>query len=241
MKMFVTDYDGTLFTNNKALKLNKKKIKKLHKLNVIITVSTGRSYASIKEQLTKYNIYYDYINCSDGSFIFNNKDELINFYKMNKDIANDVLTFANSINHKEIQICYPREYSDVLKNDLDIAGINVVIESLKMTDDIKNKFYQLKEKHNDYNFLYYDHGDYIYLCIKAKNVSKALSLQYMQNYLNINSKDIFVIGDSNNDIEMIREYNGVSIISDNLDVLAVSSRQYHQVYEYIDDIIVKIS
>ena len=28
MKMFVTDYDGTLFTNNKALKLNKKKIKK---------------------------------------------------------------------------------------------------------------------------------------------------------------------------------------------------------------------
>ena len=63
----------------------------------------------------------------------------------------------------------------------------------------------------------------------------------MQNYLNINSKDIFVIGDSNNDIEMIRDDNGVSIISDNLDVLAVSSRQYHQVYEYIDDIIVKIS
>ena len=57
--MFVTDYDGTLFTNNKALKLNKKKIKKLHKLNVIITISTGRSYTSIKEQLTKYNIYYD--------------------------------------------------------------------------------------------------------------------------------------------------------------------------------------
>ena len=52
---FVTDYDETLFVNEKDLKENIKMFRKLQENNTKIVIATGRSYPSIKNQIDIYN------------------------------------------------------------------------------------------------------------------------------------------------------------------------------------------
>ena len=47
-------------------------------------------------QLTKNNIYYDYIHSADGSIIYDKNNNLINFYEMNHEIIKEVLTLKYS-------------------------------------------------------------------------------------------------------------------------------------------------
>ena len=91
MKLFVTDYDGTLFTDELSLSINRNKLLELHKLGFIIVISTGRSFDSIKKQVEKYNLFYDYLHCADGSIIYNNENKLILFNEIEHDIVNEIL------------------------------------------------------------------------------------------------------------------------------------------------------
>ena len=235
MKLFVTDYDGTLFIDEINLAINRKKLLELHKLGFIITISTGRSFKSIRKQLEEHNLYYDYIHCADGSIIYDNKDNLINFFEIEHSIVNEILKLKEKAIIEDIQISYPLEYKNIYNKNDKIAGINLVIKSELIDKNFVLEFMNLKEKYPNYNFLFYDHGDYAYLCVKKEYVNKACAIKFMQDLLQISKDNIYVIGDSFNDLEMIMEYNGVSIIG-NSDVNKKSKKVYHQVYEYVNDI-----
>ena len=58
MKLFVTDYDGTLFVNDKQMKSTVKKIKKLREHGFDVVIATGRSITSITNQTQIHNIPY---------------------------------------------------------------------------------------------------------------------------------------------------------------------------------------
>ena len=86
MKLFVTDYDGTLFVNEKQIKNTVKKLKKLREKDFIIAIATGRSITSITNQTIIYNIPYDYIICADGSVTYDNKGKVIQKFCIDKTI-----------------------------------------------------------------------------------------------------------------------------------------------------------
>jgi len=236
MKLFVTDFDGTLFIDEMNIQINRKRLLELHNLGFIIVISTGRSFSSIKNQTIKYNLYYDYLHCADGSIIYDKDDNLINFYEMEHDIVKSLLNLSTKIKYEEIQIGYPLKYENTYNSNDKICGINIVLTPEFYNKNFANEFVGLKEKFPNYNFLIYDHGNYIYLCVKRENISKAMGIKFMENYLNIKKENIFVIGDSDNDLEMIKEYNGVGIINNNENIQNNAKKLYHQVYEYIDEI-----
>lgn len=235
MKLFVTDYDRTLYINDENFKINKKMLLELHKLGVIIAISTGRCFESIKRQLIENNIYYDYIHCADGSIIYDKDDHLISFSEMDPSIINQILSLKEEAVIEEVQIIYPKRYESTYNSHDKVAGINLIIKTESVNKDFVNKFLNLKRKFTNYNFLYYEHIDFAYLCVKKEHVNKAYGIKIMEKILNINPKDIYVIGDSYNDREMIQEYNGVSIIG-NEEINKLSKKCYHYVYEYINKI-----
>lgn len=240
MKLFITDYDETLYIDNANFNINKSKLLELHKLGIIIIISTGRCFNSIKKQLVKNNIYYDYLHCADGSILYDKNDNLIKFYDIDHKIIQEIISLKENAKVEDIQISYSNEYKNKYNKNDKIAGINLVIKNELLDKDFVNNFLNLKNKYSNYNFLYYTHVDYTYLCVKKENVNKAFAIKYMSELLNINPKDIYVIGDSFNDIEMIKEYNGASIIG-NDEVNKVSKKTYHYVYEYINDILEDLS
>ena len=72
--------------------------------------------------------------------------------------------------------------------------------------------------------------------IKNKDVSKSKGIEFLANYLNINKEDIYVIGDSDNDYEMIKDYNGVCVINSTDNIKNVSSKVYEKISDYLKEL-----
>lgn len=235
MQLFITDYDGTLFTDELSLTINRNKLLELHNLGFIIIISTGRDFNSIKKQTIKHHLYYDYLHCADGSIIYDKLDNLINFCEMEHEIVERILQLKEKAIIEQIQIGYPLEYKQDYNKFDKIAGINLVIKSELLDMNFVNEFLGLQVEYPNYNFLFYDHGDYAFLCVKKQNVDKSYGIRFMQKLLKVKKEDIYVIGDSYNDLEMIKNYDGVSIIG-NTEINNISKKTYHQLYEYVNEI-----
>jgi len=240
MKLFITDYDGTLYNNDTELKENIIMIKKLQKMDFKIVISTGRSYPSIKNQVDIHNIPYDYLSCADGSVIYDNKGDMLAMFPMDNKIIKPFQEFYKDLNYEEIQHVYPEGYSNILKDDnSELLGINICMSTINYTEELVNKFIKMSKNYPEYNFLNYMHPNYSYLCIKPKGITKSSAINYLINKDNVLIKNTYVIGDSYNDYEMIRDYDGVCMKTSCNEVLKISKKSYKTVRDYIIDIIKK--
>lgn len=237
MKLFVTDYDGTLFTDEVSIKENIKYLKELQKKNTKIVIDTGRSYPSIMIQLKLYNIPYDYIICADGSILYDNNGNVIKLYEMNEEIIEPYRNFYKDINFEEMQFAYKEGYSNILRSIKGLLGINVCIATKNYTKELEEKMFNMNKLYPDYSFFSYSHPDFSYLCVKPKGITKATLITYLMNEYNINKKDIYVIGDSDNDYGMIKEFDGVAMTMSYPKILEISKKTYNSVSDYIKDIL----
>lgn len=237
MKLFITDYDGTLFTSEESIKKNILKLKELQKNDFIIVISTGRSYPSIKEQIKMYNIPYDYLTCADGSVTFDNKGNLVNCYKIDKDIVKPFMDYYKDLNYEEIQFSYTDSYQNQYNENKDLLGINICISTRLYTEKLVKSFYKLKKKYRQFNYLAYSHPNYSYLCVKPVNISKSSAVSFLAKELNIKKHDIYLIGDSSNDLEMLKDFKGVCMTNSYPDILKNIKKRYNEVSDYIDDIL----
>ena len=209
-------------------------LKKLHNNNFLIIISTGRSYPSIKNQINLYNIYYDYLSCADGSIIYDNKGNIVSLYPINNDIIKPYMNFYKDLNYEEIQFSYPEGYSNILKENNDkLLGINICISTINYTKELVDKFNEMSKKYPNYNFLSYMHPNFSYLCIKPIGITKSSAIKYLMNKHGILMKEIYVIGDSYNDFEMIRDYHGVCMNTSCKEVLDISKNRFASVKDYI--------
>ena len=237
MKLLVTDYDGTLFINELDLKNNINYLNMWKKLGNKIMISTGRSYPSIKNQVDIYNIPYDYLSCADGSIIYDKDGNILEMFIMDSKIIKDFQKFYNNLNYEEIQFVYPTGYSNKLINITNILGINICISTQNYTKEIVDSFILMSKDYPDYSFLNYMHPNFSYLCVKPNGINKSSTINYLKNNLGINDNNIYVIGDSDNDYEMIKNYGGVAMNTSCQSVLNIATRVYSSVSEYIEEII----
>ena len=237
MKLFVTDYDDTLYTSDQSIIKNIEMFNKLKEHNFLIMISTGRSYPSIKKQINTYNIIYDFISCADGSIIYDKNKNIIYKDALNPKIINDFIKFYQTLNYEEIQFSYPKGYQNILGNTKNLLGINICLSNDNYNQDTVNKFYKLKEKYPNYNYLCYKHPNFSYLCIKPKDISKSYAITYLINKLKIKKEDVYVIGDSSNDFEMIKDYHGVGMYNSCDEILSIVNKTYSEVSDYSIDIL----
>ena len=236
MKLLVTDYDGTLFIDESDIKENIKHLKKWQENGNLIMISTGRSYPSIKNQVDIYNIPYDYLSCADGSIIYDKNSHILKMYEMNKEIVETFKKFYQGLNYEEIQFSYPTGYANILLNNKNLLGINICLSNENYTKKTVNDFDLMSKKYPDYHFLKYMHTNFSYLCIKPKGIDKSSTVDYLKDELNLNENDIYIIGDSDNDVEMIKKYHGVGMNISCPSILNIVKKLYPSVRDFIEDI-----
>lgn len=86
-KLLVSDYDMTLkviydFKNDFLIKANIEAIRELINNGHIFMLNTGRDYNSIKEEVDKNHIPYNYLACNDGTILLDENDKLIHYYDL---------------------------------------------------------------------------------------------------------------------------------------------------------------
>lgn len=202
MKLLASDYDGTLKTNIKNLKININAIQKFRNEGNKFAIVTGRSYKSILNEIQTYEIEYDYLVCNNGLIIFNNKGDIICKSELNdKDfwyIYNDL---GYNTNYKGIATYNFYGSTDNLKDMLEIC---VNFKSSK-----EAKYYKQHLEKRKKNLLCYKDRKQLFI---GNKLTKADAIKYIQKLEDIESCDIYTIGDNKNDIEMLKEFNGYRML-----------------------------
>lgn len=237
MKLFVTDYDETLYTTDEEIRENIKKIKKLQENDFLFVIATGRSFPSIKNQTKLFKIPYDYLITSDGSIIYDKDDNIVKMFDIDKESVTLMKNFYGKLNYEEIQFSYKEGYQNIYDEENTLLGINICMSNRIYNEKLEKNFLKLKRKYPKYNFLAYRHTNYSYLCIKPRNVNKSYAINYLKDLYDIKKKEVYVIGDSSNDIEMIHDFKGAAMASSYPDVLRVTKKRFKKVSDYIDSII----
>ncbi len=224
MKVIASDFDDTLYLKD-DLNKTKDNIESINnfisKGNIFIII-TGRSYSNIKVVLNELSIPYSYLICEDGAKIFNNMDYCIDTTYMKEEDINKILPIIKEEDY----------YLDDGYNET-----NNINDTVKIVVNCKDK----TKANNIIDIINKTVDTYIYasnehINIIDKNMNKQKGLEKLFYIENFNFDDLFVIGDNDNDLEMLNKYNGgiISNHSKALDLL--NKKNYETLKIFIDEI-----
>lgn len=248
-KLFVFDLDGTLLnSNSKIIEENIEALQKAKNKGHILTFATGRNYIFSRDVLNDYWDLFDYyIGCNGAilHYIFDRKyknisksidlsivDYLINYLKENGGgiqistvwkiysdvyITNDKQWFATKENIKYFkQYPSPEQITDDEKKS--IIQISVHLEENKVRkfkDEMINKY------GNEYNL--YITSKYN-VDINISGLSKLKGIKHIVNKENISFENVYIFGDSQNDIEGLKYYNNTFAMGNAFDEVKKSAK-----------------
>ncbi len=222
MKLLVTDYDNTFHINDSDMAENVTAAKEFMHDNVF-AIATGRNYTSFMKQKELYDIPYNYLITNNGATIIKNNEIIYNEF-LDDNIKNSILKEVDFDKLEKIVCCGGKD--DVTIND------SVSKLYFKFYDYEEAKRIQgLISKYDVNIFLY---TDVLSMDVVSKNVGKEKAIKYIADLENI--EDVYVIGDSVNDYEMIKEYQGYCSVVAKEQIKEISKKQYSKVADLINEI-----
>lgn len=214
MICLVSDFDGTLYDDN--FLNNLKSVRKFMNDNNIFVIATGRTFQNIKTKTQELNIPYDYLICSDGAAIYDKGDNLIYNKYLDKKIKEDIIQDLK--NDKRVKTIMLDDNNDLISN-IEVDTSRILVKTYNDFDyaDIINQLRQT------YSLLkIYKSPNWINISYETKDVA----ISYLEKI--ITPSKLYVVGDSDNDIEMIEKYDGY--------IMKKNSSYVNNNYKVIDSI-----
>ena len=224
-KILVSDFDGTLYTTFDEFLYNLQEIKKFINRNNIFIIATGRNYKDIIKLTEHYNIPFQYIICNDGGTIFDKNGKLIYKRDIPVELSHNILKYIYDNDLYDLTyIDTGFDYTKDINNN--VNGIIIKVVDIKKSEKILDK---LLKKFDDINGYISDN----WINITQKDVSKANAIKFIMEKDKIKKENIYTIGNTINDISMIKEFSGSCIKTATNDLKSVCSFCINSVGEYI--------
>lgn len=224
-KILFFDIDETLVSHKTFTipKSTKEALKKAKENGHLIFINTGRTKSLIGDEIKE--IGFDGYVCGCGTYIEVN-DEVLYVNRVDKENYNDILSTLKKYNLKAVLEGEEAIYVDEdAEDDFLLSNLrkqNYPIKLYDLDNMIFNKmFIRYDDNKNIDNFCedikeifdYIDHGEGTRELI-PKGHSKGSGIDFLINYFNVDKKDTFAFGDSNNDITMLENVSN-SIVMGN--------------------------
>lgn len=203
MYLLATDYDGTFKKDNYNLYLNIDAINRFRSEGNKFAIVTGRSFTSIKKEIRKYSIDYDYISCNNGLIVFDNNDNILNKISLDTEIVKNILNELDK-NKFALDVDKYGDYGKVY-NDEEILEFSVKFKNTRQAFIFK-KYIESKI----YNIKCWQFQTRLFI---GSNITKLDAVHYMMNLENLTIKDVYTIGDDINDLEMLKGFNGYKMLN----------------------------
>lgn len=203
MLMIVSDYDDTFYINDTDIKKNVKAANEFIKQN-IFCIATGRSITDFTSAQNEHQIPCSYLIADHGSLIL--KDHQILYQKcidnnILPDLMND-LRLDRAIESFSCQLTEKKESIDPQGKDFNKLHIYYG------SSDIALQIMQnITSKYQNYITAYLV-TDLRAIEIVSIEANKSQAISFIAELENITKENIYTIGDSFNDIEMIKNFNG---------------------------------
>lgn len=244
MKLFASDYDGTLYQNKKIDQKLIDKINEFRKDN-LFGIATGRCVDLVKCELDGQGVPYDFIVSNNGGTIVDKDGKLLVNHLIDRDVAKSIMQIVGSYKPDQLGVSdgltyatnYPMletlmpsladyEYQkpDVFKviEKGDIASIFAYFDSRVKTKEVLNKI-------NGYIADLECATNLKMISITPKNVTKKQGVEFVAKYFK--ADEIYVIGDDFNDLPMIEYFHGFAISSGIEDCIKKASKTFDNVYD----------
>lgn len=229
MKIVVSDYDNTFYTNDESIKRNVSSVNNFMKNNMFI-IATGRSFDDFKKKEIIYGIPYNYLIINHGATVLKNNKIIYNVF-MDNSITDKLINDLRIETAVKSFICSGLKTKKIskMKNLTKIQVRYGTQEDAKKTIEMLNKKYLNKVKW----FLGRNQKE---VEIVSKDVDKSKAIKFIANLEEVDKKDIYTIGDYYTDIEMIKNFNGFAMAGAIKELKDVAIREYDSVSDLIIDI-----
>ena len=232
MKLFVFDVDGTLVYNGgKISSTVKRTIQSRLDNGDALAIASGRPFVGIDIYLSEFKGEHRYAIGSNGASTYDKEGKTLDILPLKIE---DLFELRAKYKEK-IENCGGAIYAYDIKGNVlaffesswteDEKKYNHIDVSLLDEETIKNNKYILKvmvaaskeviknlaienEDKKKYNIIL---SDPKYLEFVNKDADKSEAVGYLAKRLNISDKDIYTFGDQENDVRMIKNYNGIAM------------------------------
>lgn len=221
MKILVSDFDGTFFDKNYLENINK--INRFVDEGNMFIIATGRNINNLKIDIGDYNIKYNYLICSDGASIYDNKNNNLFVCDIDRSLINPICELLDND---------PNIFLTFIENDNIVSGTNANSIAGKFID--KEKCKDLVETINKKFPLVNAYLSEFHINIRNKKVSKYEAIKFLITNYNLKSDNIYTIGDDVNDIEMCKNFNSFSFYHSSDSIKNVSKKLVNDFSEAID-------
>lgn len=230
-KLLASDFDRTFYINEKDIKNNIKYVNIFRKNNNIFLIATGRGYISFKETLNKFNFNYDYLILDHGSLIMDSKDNILYKYILDKNLLNKLIPYLKLDNVINYYYCTPQEKTKELNNK-EITKIYIKYSNKEEKDKVITT---IKETFKNKLNIYYLSNNAIE--ITSSNVNKKKAIYKVLDIVKIDKQNVYTIGDGQSDLEMIKEFNGYTMVNGIKELKEYSIKELNSVSKLLKELI----
>lgn len=212
-KVLVTDIDGTFIHYDERDEKNIKHILEFKKKNNLIVACTGRSLGSVALLEKEKDFKFDYYIVLNGAMIADSNKKIIHESYIDSNIAVEIIKLLEEQN-QDINVCINNgdnyyhilgdgenmyiKPEDMCINQVKNEKIAAILVNYKKLDgreaevlDLINE--KISEKYSDIVIGYRNRR---FIDIVAKNASKGDGVNKLEDYLKVNHKSIYTIGDA---------------------------------------------
>ena len=227
MKILASDFDNTIYflDDKKTTQRNIKAIRDFVKQGNIFCIITGRNYSDLKNILNEYDIPYSYLICEDGAKIFNNMDYCIETVLLERRIIERLIPILEE-NNCDYYLDDGYNKTNYLEDVVKIV--------INCTDDKeKNRIISIIKEHVNIHI----YASRFHVNIINKSVNKEKALKKLINLEKLDVNLLNVIGDNDNDYEMLKEFNGGVIKKHHKILDELNKPEFDTLAEFIESII----
>ena len=211
--------------------MTQKKIKKISKLSVnsylteiFFCIITGRNYTDLKLLLNENKIPYSYLVCEDGAKIFNNMDYCIDTTLLEKSEIEKVVEILKAENADY--------YLDDGYNQTEYLEDVVKIVVNCKEESEKDRIVKIIKEKTDVHI----YASRFHVNIIHKSVNKRQALKKLMNLEELDYNLLHVIGDNDNDYEMLKEFRGAVIKKHHKVLDELGKDEYETLSDYIEEL-----
>lgn len=231
-----SDYDGTIYITEEKLSKNIRAIAEYRKLGGKFVIVTGRSKTSVSNVIKQYNIPYDYIISNNGAVIYNSDMEKIYEQSISTNISNKIIEHLNT--KENIEVFFYDDEDKVEYHNQKLLKLRIRTSDYELAQNIEDEInsifrYDVKA-HSAFPGMYYDNHDFVIVDIVSRNAGKENAIKKLLEIMNIEKEEVVTIGDGRNDIAMIKEYNGYSMETAEVDVKKSASKVFRSVSDALE-------
>lgn len=249
MKIFASDYDGTIKIDGSISERNLTAIKNWTKRGNVFGLVTGRSVESALQEIKKYELPVSFLVCNNGGVIYDKEMNLLKLYEMDLAKAKQLIADIRSMRCNSFVLnngfyrakeivdsaeedykygTYSSDYS--VERILDEGRIGQIVISVNDNEYGKEQAACINEKYVGYMNAF---PNVNCIDIVPDNVDKAQGLRFVQDYFGYAKEDIYCMGDSYNDLPMLLTFHSATLTHTFEDVKAQIDIKVKDVCEYL--------